>query len=140
MLRWIVVFLLVISILFGGYYIFNNVVNSKSTPQTNDKKIRTQVKNTNGNLEQREKELEIPEGQTSFFGKVIIIQGSMLAIQPTRTSKTLTVKLDSKTTYLAGKQSDIIKGIGIAGIGKTNSDGSITALKLEIKTPLPTKQ
>ena len=97
------------------------------------------VQNDETNIEQRKKELAIPKGQKPFFGKVTNVKDSVLTIQSAGMTKTLTIKLDKTTIYSGGKQSDIDKDINIAGIGKINSDNSVTATKLEIKQTVPTK-
>ncbi len=156
MRRLVLAFLLGIGLLIGGYYIFRNITKPQSTQHTSTSEtpITTKPERSKGRFEQKRKGADIPEGQQPFFGKVTSVNGSMLTIQslivtnqentstvsPTSgITKTLIVKLDNETTYSGGKQSDISKNTRIAGIGKTNNDGSITAIKLEIKPSLPTK-
>jgi hypothetical protein len=81
-------------------------------------------------------EVALKEGEEPFFGKVIDVKDTTLVVQtPVKTNgkNTLIVKIDKSTSYLDGKQSDIIKDTNIAGIGKLNKDGSINASKIQIK-------
>lgn len=134
MRRWVIVILLGLGSLIGGYYLFQNTIQSqKNTSETSI------VQNDETNIEQRKKELAIPKGQKPFFGKVTNVKDSVLTIQSAGMTKTLTIKLDKTTIYSGGKQSDITNEVKVAGIGKTNSDGSLTAVKLEIKPSSPTK-
>ena len=134
MRRWVIVILLGVGSLIGGYYLFHNTIQSqKNTSETSI------VQHDETNIEQRKKELAIPKGQKPFFGKVTNVKDSVLTIQSAGMTKTLTIKLDKTTIYSGGKQSDITNEVKVAGIGKTNSDGSLTAVKLEIKPSSPTK-
>ena len=94
----------------------------------------------------------LPQGERPFFGTVTGVSGSTLTIQtqgrrgpngstPAATPgspQTLTVNLDSATTYSGGVQSDIAANTRIAGVGRTNSDGSITAVSIQINPTMPT--
>ncbi|HUD44653.1 MAG TPA: hypothetical protein VMR41_03880 [Patescibacteria group bacterium] len=98
--------------------------------------------------------VNIPVGEKPFFGTVTAVSGSILTIQtqptirmrpnaPTVTitpppTQTLTINLDSSTKYTGGSQSDITTNTKVAGIGKTNSDGSLTALQISINPTIPT--
>ena len=129
-----------VGLLLGGYYLFQNIIKLQSVQQSNITNAPSpQHAETKGNLEQKRKGADIPEGQKPFFGKVISVKGSILTIQSIGTTETLTVKLDKTTIYSGGKQSDINNEVKVAGIGKTNSDGSITAVKLEIKPTTSTR-
>lgn len=133
MRRWIIVFILILGFLFGGYYLFQNISkNQSSQQQSNSKTSKPQPDKTI--FEEKTKEAVIPKGQEPFFGIVTNVKDSIITIQSTGTTKTLTVKLHNEIIYSGGKQSDITKDVKIAGIGKTNEDGSITAVKLEIKS------
>lgn len=94
-------------------------------------------------------------GLRPFFGTVTSVNGSTLTIQmiflargflrstsitPTITpggTQTLTIDLDNSTTYIGGSQGDITINTKIAGIGKVNSDGSITATQVRIHPTMP---
>lgn len=95
-------------------------------------------------------------GERPFFGIVTAVSGSTITIgmqrpimmmkredttlTPTITppaAKTITITVDSSTTYIGGSLSDITTGIKIAGIGKTTSDTAITAAKIEINPTMP---
>lgn len=93
-------------------------------------------------------------GQRPFFGTVTSVNGNTLTVEmrmpmmrfnypsvtPSITpgaTQTVTVKLDSSTKYDGGSQSDIKTNTKIAGIGKLNSDNSITATEIRINATLP---
>lgn len=94
-------------------------------------------------------------GERPFFGTVTAVSGSTLTIQiqffnrPFRnplstsstpsTTQTLTINLDRSTLYTEGSQSDITPNIKIAGVGKVNSDGSITAAQIRINPTMPSR-
>lgn len=103
--------------------------------------------------------MQLPAGEKPFFGTVTNVSGSTLTVQmggmmgmmhsmrmknPTTTvtitppaPRTVTVDLTTSTTYTGGAQSDIAVNTKIAGIGTSNSDGSITALKVQINPTMP---
>ena len=90
---------------------------------------------------------KLPNGEKPFFGTVTAVNGSALTVQmqwPMRpnqqaaTPKTLTVTLTSTTTYTGGTQASITTNTKIAGVGTTNSDGSITATQVRINPTFPT--
>ncbi len=97
-------------------------------------------------------------GQRPFFGKVTEVNGSTITVtlvvpqfrmmhplNPSITltitppvAKTINILLDDTTRYNGGTQSDIIVNTNIAGIGKLNTDGSITAETVQINPTVPT--
>lgn len=100
------------------------------------------------------KNMQLPAGERPFFGTVTNVNGSTLTVQMQRgmrpmgpnsnsispsptTSQTVTITLTSSTQYSGGSQSDIITNTRIAGIGNANSDGSITAVKIQINPTMP---
>ncbi len=100
------------------------------------------------------KNMQLPAGEKPFFGIVTNVNGSTLTVQMQRgmrpmgpnsngaspspaTSQTVTITLTSSTQYTGGSQSDIATNTRIAGIGNTNSDGSITAVKIQINPTMP---
>lgn len=94
--------------------------------------------------------MKLPAGEKPFFGTVTAVNGNTLTVQmtfpgrgfkmhpsvtPTVTPpapQTLTITLDASTQYKNGAASDITVNTKIAGIGKTNSDGSMTAVMVTI--------
>lgn len=99
--------------------------------------------------------MNLPVGQRPFFGTVTAVNGSTLTVQmvlpgrpafnnPSMTpsitpgaTQTITVTLDSNTQYTGGSQSDITINSKIAGVGKVNSDGSITATQIRVNATMP---
>ncbi len=92
------------------------------------------------NYDQRK---NLPAGEKPFFGTIESINGSTLTIRTQfrgrtnlqitpRVPKSLTVNLDTSTQYIGGTQSTLQINTKIAGIGKINSDDSITAIKITI--------
>lgn len=99
--------------------------------------------------------MNLPSGERPFFGTVTMINGSSLTIQiafpqrrmwinpsitPTITPgavQSLIINLDSNTKYIGGAQSDIKVNTRIAGVGKANSEGSITATQIRINPNMP---
>lgn len=94
---------------------------------------------------------KLPQGERPFFGTVTAVNGSTLTVQmraipvrrnnttPTPTSpQTITITLTSATKYTGGSQSNITTNTRIAGIGKTNTDGSLTAIQVRINPTIPT--
>ncbi|HWY79687.1 MAG TPA: hypothetical protein VNW29_04995 [Candidatus Sulfotelmatobacter sp.] len=101
------------------------------------------------------KGMNLPIGQRPFFGTVTTVNGSKITVQmvmlgrgfrmnqsvtPTitlGTTQIITITLDSFTKYVGGSQSDIAVNTKIAGVGKLNSDGSITATQIRINATMP---
>jgi len=93
---------------------------------------------------------KLPAGEKLFFGTVTAVNGSTLTVQMQRPmrpsqpsitpsiSQTQTVTLTSTTTYTGGSQTSIAVNTRIAGMGTTNSDGSITATQVRINPTAPT--
>ena len=101
--------------------------------------------------------MNLPGGERPFFGTVTTVNGSTLTLEtqmgimmrggqgdddakPTitpRAPRTITVTLDSSTKYTGGTQSDITTNTKVAGIAKTNSDGSLTAVSIQINPTQP---
>ncbi len=90
----------------------------------------------------------IPAGERPFFGTIKSINSSTLIIQSQfrgrenpqitpRVAQTLTINLDTNTQYVGGTQSYLRTNIRVAGIGKINNDGSITASQIRINPTLP---
>jgi hypothetical protein len=100
----------------------------------------------------------LPVGQRPFFGVVTAVNGSTLTVQivtpgrqmmnlsitPTitpsvvpATPKTISIILDSNTKFVNGVQSDIKINTKIAGVGKVNSNGSLTATQVRINAQMP---
>lgn len=139
MRRWVIV--LVVAFLFCGYYLFQNISKNQSSQQKSNSEISktSKIQPDKTIFEEKTQDALIPEGQETFFGTVINVRDTVLTVQPNRTTKAFTVKLDKTTIYSGGKQSDITKDVRIAGIGKRDKEGNLTATKLEIKHILPTK-
>lgn len=95
-------------------------------------------------------------GERPFFGTVTGVNGSTITVEmqrplmmmrqanpsntPTITPpapRTVTVTVDSATTYAGGTLTDIKTGIKIAGVGKASSDTAITAVKITINPTMP---
>src|SRR5476651_450408 len=98
--------------------------------------------------------MRLPNGERPFFGMVTNVNGSTLTVQmqgrmmfrpkpsgtpssPSATPsigqpRTVTVTLDSATTYTGGAQADIKVNTKVAGVGKTANDGSLTAVSVQI--------
>lgn len=85
------------------------------------------------------------EGNKPFFGKVIEVKESEIIVQiPVNANNStadsnnennrLKVKIDDSTLLMGGKQSDITNSTNVAGIGKMNKDGSLTASKIQFKS------
>jgi len=101
----------------------------------------------------REQGGNLPTGEQRFFGTVTSINGSTLTLRmqvkgrpmgdsksapdEQQTPATVNVTLDSSTTYTGGSQSDITTTTRIAGVGKANDDGSVTALQVQINPTIP---
>lgn len=104
--------------------------------------------------------MNLPQGERPFFGTVTNVNGSVLTVQmqgmmfrpmmrhpqttitPTLTltppaPRSITVDLTSSTTYTGGTQSDITTNTKVSGVGTSNSDGSITAIKIQINPTPP---
>ena len=97
----------------------------------------------------RNRNSNLPAGEQRFFGTVTTINGNTITLQtqmrrapsgtPTTTSEpTRTITLDSSTTYAGGTQSDITVNTRIAGVTKTNTDGSLTAVSVQINPTITT--
>ena len=99
-----------------------------------------------------ERGMNLPAGQKRFFGTVTNVVGSTLTVQmqmirrpsgsPSPATspgaeQTVTVNLDSSTTYTGGSQADITTNTRVAGVGTSNNDGSLTAINIQINPTMP---
>lgn len=95
--------------------------------------VSTSSGTTRGNL---------PQGEQRFFGTVTNANGSTLTLQMQSRSqgsaaKSVTVTLNGSTTYTGGAETDITANTRVTGVGQTNSDGSLTAISVQINPVMP---
>lgn len=96
----------------------------------------------------------LQDDEQRFFGLVTAVNGSTITVQmqgmmwrpsgtitPTitpRVQRTFTITLDSGTAYTGGSATDIVTNTRVAGIARKNSDGSLTAISVQINPTVPT--
>lgn len=149
---------------FMGFFVgVTSLFHGGATPPPMNHTASMQQANISGTpasssgMMRRSGKMNLPQGEKPFFGTVTAVNGSTLTVQMmwmmgsgpmhmrrTQTtitppaSKSMTIDLTSATTYTGGSQSDIVVNMKVAGVGTSNSDGSITAIKVQINPVMPT--
>lgn len=124
----------------GSFFQFGQAPTPQSTNLTTQQSTTPAAK-----IDEYAKKYEniYKEGARPFFGQVIEVKKSEIIIEVTTNMNTanttneksrLNIKIDNSTSFIGGKQSDITKSSKVAGIGKMNKDGSLTASKLQVKS------
>jgi|GEM_PF-2770086 hypothetical protein len=96
----------------------------------------TAPSDTNSTPKQHGQWQNMPDGSKPFFGQVTVVSGSQITIS-SRNSTTVKVTISDSTSFSGGTKDNLTSGTKIAGIGTSNSDGSITATKIQINPTMP---
>lgn len=96
----------------------------------------TAPSDTNSTPKQHGQWQNMPDGSKPFFGQITAVSGSQITIS-SRNNTTAKVTFSDATSFGGGTKNNLSSGTKIAGIGTSNSDGSITATKIQINPTMP---
>lgn len=96
----------------------------------------TTPSDTNSTPKQHGQWQNMPDGSKPFFGQVTAVSGSQITIS-SKNNTTAKVTFSNSTSFSGGTKDSLVNGTKIAGFGTLNSDGSITAVKIQINPTMP---